>query len=994
MQRIFKIKILLLLGMSGFFNLNKLNAQEDNILRFEHLTVDEGLPQNTVQGIVKDKYGFMWFGTWEGLCRYDGYRFKTYRAEKNNNKTLYNNRIQLIYKDKEGDLWIAGADTLISRYNYETDNFTRFKHKNLPKWLLDSLDRFMNTSFTFIRTPKYNWKVNQLYNILTRKKQQSEINNLLTQTNNYTGEKYIYHSDPVNNWALLDEYVYQMYLDDQDIFWVGTYSGGINKADLNQKLFSLYYKKYMDNNTLIDNLIRSFCEDKQGNLWIGTHNKGVSKLNNSNKSYTQYLYNKADSLHSISNNQIRKIFCDHNGTIWIGTKNGLDKYNSSKNTFKHYKFPVINKKPANWVYSIMEDHNNNIWIGTWTGIGIYDPVKDKFKIYNPDKILPVHYIRVVAEDKYHNIWVATEGGLAKLKRDNVDGIPDNFKSTIYKNISNDNNSLSDDRIYTMLCDDDKIWLGTAKGLNLFEPSKNKFTRFGTEIGIPDEFIVGIIKDDFGNLWVSHKKGLTRFNIKTHAVRNFSKLDGLQSNDFSEDAYYKSPTTGKIYFGGPKGYNTFFADKIKDNPYPPVVRLVSLKLNNKEINVGDSYYKTVILPKPLYLINKIEIPPLTKILSIEFAALHYASPLKNKYKYMLEGFDKEWISVDANDRDATYSNLPAGTYIFKVKASNCDGLWNETPTELTLIIEPPFYKTWWFISLIICLILLLFYLINQLRISQYKTIQEALHLEVKARTKELEEKNNLLKEKQELIQKQTEELLNTNQQLSILNTTKDKLFSIVAHDLRNPFNVVGGFSDLLINKFDTLPKDKIIKYINLIRVSSKSANVLLENLLDWSRMQTGRITFEPTTIQVYEIAEECVTILTGDLNRKNIQIENLIDLNLYLFADANMLKTIFRNIISNAIKFSFENSIIILQSNNTKSTVEISVIDNGIGMTKDIQNKLFSIDSSVSHKGTTNETGTGLGLIICKEFMEKHNGSIQVNSELNKGSIITLIFPVE
>jgi signal transduction histidine kinase/ligand-binding sensor domain-containing protein len=959
---------------------------QEKILRFKHFTVDDGLPQNTIQGIVKDKYGFIWLGTWEGLCKFDGYKFIVYKAEKNNVKTIYNNRINYLYKDSKGEIWVCGADTTISKYNYETDDFTRFRHSQLPQWLIDSLDRTITTSYTSTQTKEYSWVVYQQNNILSRKLQLHEINNLLTQTNIQTGKKIIYRADPLNHWALADEYVYHMYLDDQEILWVGTYSGGINYADLRQKSFNYYYSKYNDQNSLIDNLIRAFCEDKEGNLWVGTHNKGITKINRTKETYKHYQANKNNPESSITQNMIRKIYCDRFGYVWIGTKGGANKFDPKTGTFKHYMFPLVPQMPNSWVYDFMEDHKGNLWIGTWTGIGKYDRKKDYFYIYNVYETLPKHSVRVIIEDKKNNLWVATEGGLSKLHRTSTTEFIEKLTPTFYKHIPENPNSLSNDRIYSMLLDDDGIfWLGTASGLNRFDPEKQKFMHFGFEEGIPDEFIVGILDDKKGNLWISHKKGLTRFNKKTHAIRNFAKHDGLQSNDFSEDAYYRNPKTGEMFFGGNRGFNSFFPDSIKDNPYFPVIQFTNLKINNISVGINTKINDRIVLVKPIYMTNSIELTQADKVFSIEFSALHYSSPNKNKYAYKLEGFDKEWIYTDASRREAVYSNLPAGNYVFKVMASNCDGLWAPTEKTMKIKVLPAWWGTLWFNILVVIFILSVLYLVNYFRERNYLKTQTLLTSEVEQRTKELKEANELLMEKQVFIQRQADTLIETNKQLVILNSTKDRLFSIIAHDLRNPFHTVSGFTEVLLRNFRNFPPEKIEKYLHLINISSINGNNLLDNLLQWSRAQTGRISFDPVRINLYTLVEENIALIEGDAKRKNIEVKSNLDDKFEITADENMLKTIVRNLLSNAIKFTSNGGNVTISARQSNLATEITVADSGVGINSENLSKLFKIDHNYTTKGTSNESGTGLGLLICKEFVEKHGGKIWAESEEGKGS---------
>jgi signal transduction histidine kinase len=349
------------------------------------------------------------------------------------------------------------------------------------------------------------------------------------------------------------------------------------------------------------------------------------------------------------------------------------------------------------------------------------------------------------------------------------------------------------------------------------------------------------------------------------------------------------------------------------------------------------------------------------------------------------------------------------------------LWNNEGASINIIILPPWWKTWWFKLLILLILVSSVYVAFYLRVALYRKKQKELSILVKQRTNEISKANDILLERQTSIEEYAEnlrevnELLldkqktietqasqlqeanqrlqNTNEQLAVLNSTKDRFFSIIAHDLRNPFHVVSGFAEILMNDYKKLSPEKIEKYHNFIYTSSTNGKNLLETLLQWSRSQTGRIAYNPTKLNIYTLSEEVIDLLQGDTYSKNITIRQLIDPAITVFADENMLKTIFRNLISNAIKFSHEQGTISLKSGIIDQQIELTVADTGIGIPAENLHRLFRIDETVTTKGTANETGSGLGLILCKEFIEKHNGKIWIESEVDKGSAFKFTLPL-
>jgi signal transduction histidine kinase/ligand-binding sensor domain-containing protein len=997
-------------------------AQND-ILRFDYINNENGLSQNTVMGIVKDKYGFMWFGTWDGLCRYDGYEMKIYKHEANNPKSLPNNRVLMLHSDKNGDIWVACLDTLIQKYNYLTDNFDRYKAKEVPSFILDSLDRFKNISFGYIERYPYIWHVNQMNNKRTLKRHINYIDNALYQVNINTKTSYKYTFDPFYKWSINDDYVFGIYIDDNDIFWAGTYSGGVNKADLRQKPFRYYYHHFKNNQSIINDKIRAFCMDDYGNVWVGTHEDGLTIINRKTNSYKHFQFDVNNPKGSLINNQIRKLYKDRFGYMWVATRNGIDRIDPKSYHIEHYYFSLTRPVSYSWVYDITEDHNGYLWIATWGGIAKFNRKTNKFLIVNSDSLFVRRTCRVIFEDSKYNLWVGSEGGgLIGITRDSSSGFNEHLTSKHFRNSATDTTTLSSNHIYCVAEDANGFfWVGTNEGLNKFDPRTGKCIRFFVKNGLVDEVIMGILPDKKGNIWISHKKGISRLDIKTYSIRHFNKRDGLQDDEFSEGAYYQNSQTGEMFFGGVKGFNTFFPDSIKDNPFPPKVVLTNLYISNNKVEMNKTVNGRIILNAPLYLSKEITLTYNEPLFSFEFAALHFLDPQRNRYAYKLEGYDKEWIYTNASNRIASYGGLKPGNYKFMVKGSNCDGVWSENPTTIDVHILAPWWSTLWFKIIIVVSIFGLFYLFYTIRLTVYRKRQIELTQIVEARTFELEETNLLLTDRQKRIEEQSKELhiqtenlketnglLTTsktlledqarkleeaNKKLLVLNSTKDRFFSIIAHDLRNPFHVVMGFSEILLRDYRKMQPEKMEKYLNLIYTASRTGNDLLENLLQWSRSQTGRIVYAPEKITLTTCVEEVLTLSEGSALRKNIVINQLVSSELLVMADENMLKTVLRNLISNAIKFTPEDGNITIDSRINGSMVEIEVRDTGIGISPENMDLLFRVDATFTTKGTNNESGTGLGLLLCKEFVEKQGGQIFAESQQGQGSRFVFTLPL-
>jgi signal transduction histidine kinase/ligand-binding sensor domain-containing protein len=1012
---------------------------QEKVLRFKHLTTDDGLSQNTIFGIVKDKYGFVWFGTWGGLNRFDGYKFTIYSADADNPKALPANRIISVISDSGQNIWAMTRDSIIVRYNYDTDDFTRFYKNNLSKAFLDQFF----SSYRKVKSKSYEWKW---------------VFNTIVQTNLQTNATHTYVNDPFDKWSVHIDNTIWLYLDNNQILWSGSYYNGICYADLIQKPFKKITTTIKDKseNIILDNKVRTINIDNFGNLWIGTSESGITRYNPKTKDITHFQYDYKDS--SLGNrnfylNHIRSILCDKDGAIWIGTGAGIRRYDPDTKKIAYYWLEPEANETNIQVRSIIEDSKGDLWICSRNSIQKYDRAKNKFIRFKPLNSMGFENpkYRIMIEDRNKNFWVTTElAGLVCLKRE-TSGEKERLTPVLYKYSATNKNSIGDDFVYHVMEDENGIiWVGTSSGISSFDPQKERFTRINKASGLADETILGILSDRKGHIWVSHTKGISRIKQNDFSIRNYSSDDGLISNHAMENACYRDDNTGILYFGSLNGLIYFHPDSIKDNPYEPVIAFTELKINNQPVKVNEKVNGRVVLSKPIWQTNEITLKHADNDFSIEFAALHYSNPKKNKYAYKLEGFDKNWVYTDASLRVAKYSNLAAKTYYFKVIGSNNDDIWNTSGASLKITVLAPWWKTLWFRTILITLVILLLYLAYNIRIAIYRNRQKELAQLVKNRTEELEktnknlkeswirieeyarevtdqseklktinnqlmekqaqiveqseelqvhtenlkEANDLLIEKQKLIEAQTEIMRETNVELTKLNSTKDKLFSIIAHDLKNPFNSIIGFSELLMHKIDQLPVDKTKKYLGLIYSVSSSGYELLDNLLQWSRSQTGRIIFDPVFLSPAKIVEDVLNLLEGHAQSKNISFQQLIDPDFILYADENMLKTIFRNLISNAVKFSYQNSKIIISVTFSENTAEISIKDFGVGISEENLKQLFDVGSNIVTKGTSNETGTGLGLIICKEFVERHHGKIWVESEEGKGSIFKFTIPIK
>ncbi len=916
------------------FTVVSVDAQKKN---FEYLTVKEGLSQNTVQSIVKDKYGFMWFGTWNGLCRYDGYKFRVYNTIPGDNSSLANNRVHHIYKDPNGILWITTFDSYICRYNYDTDNFTRFRPNELSKTIRYSthLDRNMDI-FKDLAVELRN--------------QVGPFQLSATQKN------IVFQAKKNSQGGLNDNNVYCVYKDNCDILWIGTSNGGVNKLDLKAKRFNNYLVATA-NETAERAAVRAISADRS-DIWLGTQNNGLVHLDPKTKIEKRFSQ-------ELAGKSVRSIYKDSYGDVWIGYRTGLDRYDAQKNKFINYFKGKNDEESNNYrFFSIAEDPmDKSVWFGTLTDILRYDRKTNTFQKQSLGKYFNNSSAMCLFFDSKSNLWIGTEySGVIKIKRDP--------KTLVWKDISNytskgANAKLLDKRVYSITEDGlGNIWVGTANGLCRIDPRSDKFKLYTKREGLADQYISKLLTDKEGNIWISHKKGISKLMVKTGAIRNYDINENSQGDEFMDGSGFMDKNTGEMYFGGIDGFISFRPWEIVENPFLPIVVLTELQVQNKAVEIGQKVNDRIILSTPINLAKKITLTHEDRSFSIEFAALHYSSPEKNRYTYMLEGIDKEWIPTDASLRIASYSNLPDGKYVFKVKASNSDGIWNSKPTTLEIIVLPPWWRTWWSYVLYLLLLLLGVYAVYKMIRTREKYNQQLLVERLKA------------------------------EKAQELDQLKSQFFTNVSHEFRTPLTLIIDPLERLIS--DKLEKNTISHYYTLMHRNAKQLLLLINQLLDFQKLESGRLDLNLEQLDLVTFMRSIAASFENRAKKRNISFKIASSVTeLFTEFDSAKLTVILNNLLSNAFKFTSENDEIKLSIDvmNTESPVAvIKVTDTGMGIPKEEQFRIFEVFYQ-SRNSVSNQQGSGIGLSLTKELIELHGGKITVESEVGKGSCFSVLLPI-
>ncbi|CAB1084069.1 Periplasmic ligand-binding sensor domain COG3292 / BaeS-type histidine kinase / OmpR-type DNA-binding response regulator [Olavius algarvensis Delta 1 endosymbiont] len=711
--------------------LNQYEREKDAFIRYQHDPDDpHSLSSNMVRSVYKDRNGTIWVGTAKGLNKLgrESRRFNHYRHDPANPNSLSHNLVWSILEDSAGVLWVGTEDGL-NRFDPKTEQFIRYRHNpDDPASLSHNTVRAIyedRSGILWLSTPRGLTKFNRDKTRFIRylhdtADPQTLSNNPVTWVyEDRAGRLWVstwggglnrfdrktetfthYRHDPADSYSLGADTVFQIYEDHQGMFWIASV-GGISIIDGRAKPFQHYRSISRLPNTLSHNVVRALHAGRAGVVWVGTSGGGLNKFDRQTEVFTHYRHDSADP-NSLSNDTVRAIYEDRMGLIWVGTsKRGLNRFDPNTERFTHFRHDPANHRSISKgsIMGINEDRTGTLWISTWGGgLNAFDRDSGQFTRYQHDTVDPQtlsnNQVICVFEDQAGVLWIGTMGGLNRFNRKTQ-------TFTRYKHVATDPQSLVHDSV-TCIHEDrtGTLWLGTIGGLDKFDRKNDQFTHFTTANGLPSELIWGILEDKQGRLWLSTGNGLSRLDPRTDSFRNYDVNDGLQSNTFLNFSAYSKSQDGEMFFGGSDGFNAFYPDQIMDNSQPPPVLITDFQLANKPVPIGaDSVLqKSILETKNLVLSYR------DRVFSFELAVLNYRAPQQNRYRYRMEGFEKDWNEVDRTRRFATYTNLDPGEYVFRAIGANNDGIWNEEGAAIKITIIPPWWETMWFrISMVVAAI---------------------------------------------------------------------------------------------------------------------------------------------------------------------------------------------------------------------------------------------------------------------------------------------------
>lgn len=1044
-------------------NKNVFGIDNINNFNFDLYSQENGLSNNFIHCIHQDKKGWMWFGTSQGISRFDGYKFTVFKNDPEDSTSLRGNLVRTILEDSKGRLWVGTENGGLNVYNTEKENFIHLYSSGKNKVL-----NGVSVCAIHEDTEGVKWigTIDKLYKI---DKDDNLIQIKPINRSDFTGYFRVIQSDESGNiWLGTNDGLYFYNKTDNSVkeinlfgkntvnkeiweieviknepIWIGTYSYGM--FAVNAFTHEVEHIE-IDNSNERSKTVRAIAKDHNGSYWIGT--RGGLYIYEKGKGTKAFYYHDEREPKSLVNNSIQYIYHDKTGNVWIGTRNGINFLIEERQNIVGYKSIINDNRYLNngEIFTFWVDPENNIWVGTESGgINILDRKTGKFRYLVPQpnnpNSLSRNCIKALLDVGDDNLWIGTFlGGVCVLNRETG-------QFTNYINIPDNPKSLSNNRVWA-LCKDssDKIWVGTSAGIDLFEPASQSFIHYNhlvdnsqvnnimedsektlwicsqevvlynqsnqkiTRIdeyarhiledskgrfwiatvnkgmalfskekgiikyyteknGLANNQTLAILEDNENYLWISTTNGLSKFDPETERFHNFSTKNGFQNNQFNYGAAYKT-NNGDLIFGGISGFNIFNPSKIKAGDYFAPIVYTDLKIFNRSVKIGNK--KSDILTKSISETDKIKLSYDKNSITIDFASFDYSNNMGIQYSYFLDGFDKDWADPSLL-RSATYTNLDPGEYTFKVKTVSIDRKEINLGPDLKIIVTPPYWKTWWFRSIMFVVVVGMFYLLFTFLINREKL------------------KNDLLLERMKA------------KKLNELNMMKLRFYTNISHEIRTPLTLILGPLEKMKN--NQISAIDFKAHIGIMHRNASQLHMLINQLLDFRKLESGNLKLNLTQGDCVAFVREIIKSF------ENFAVEKEIELNFRTLKkeiitsfDSDKLGKILNNLLTNAFKFTpkggkisvnlsmfFDNEESeLLNSSQEKCWIEISVKDTGIGISNNNISKIFTRFFQVDNG--SNQTGSGIGLALTRELIKLLNGEINVTSKPGKGSKFTLRIP--
>ena len=902
-----------------------LNVYDKNKDKFTRILYKEGeLPSQYIYSLEEDINGHIWVGTDNGLVELD----KDLNIVKSYQDAIGDSDIYNVYDDSKGNIWVCTLDNGLFKINLDDKSVENYKNNNSK-----------------ISIPSNN--VRDIISDSEGKLWIATDKGLCTF--DYEREEFItYNKKSYQSNSLIDDEIFCLLKDSSGLIWIGTYSG-ISRFNPNSN-FTHFKSDPYDNNSISGNVIHGIYEDDDKTLWIGTNESGVNIINGESIKHL----NKENS--NIVSDLIEDITGFKN-YIFIGTNEGLSVLVKNDKTAKNYTITNYTTKdglPSNKIRSLFIDSKGYLWIGTNKGLAILDT--------NNNKIIDITYIldemgvsdkfiRAVYEDSKGNYYIGCflEGGLIKIN-------PNTKEYKIYKNIENDDSSISNNSIRYINEDlYGNILVGTSHGINILNLSTDKFNHYTEKDGLINNTIYGILVDKNNGIWMSTNAGISKLSTEDATFKNFTITDGLQSNEFNGRACFKSKD-GNMYFGGINGFNVFNSQDIELSTFEPKVIFDNFEINGT--NKKD--------------ISNIKFKSNENNIKINLFTNDYKNTKTTQYYYKLEGLENEWNMTNSNS--LVFANLGPGDYTLKIKTITQHGVMSDE-SSVHFTINPPIWRS----NYAICIYLILI-IISILRyMHKVNTLDRLVNERTNKLRKEMEKNEQLFKK------------------VLSLEQNKNNYFVNLSHELRTPLNVLSSINQLIkefTKKDNFITPEKLSYYMGIMDRNCSRLLSLINNLIDHTKIENNSYIINKKDEDIVYLVEETVLDIKDYIEEKGLELIFDTDVEEKVIrCDKVDIERCIINLVGNAVKFTPEGGLIEVLLQDLDDKVKIIVKDNGIGISEENQKIIFDRFNQVVDESSEQKGGSGLGLTITKQLITLHNGEIYVESEVGVGSEFIIILPV-
>ena len=1036
--------------------------------QFKHLEVSDGLSNNSVNTICKDRDGFMWFGTTTGLNRYDGYTFKIYQHAENDPGSLPDNYITDIVEMPDGRFWVNTGRGYVL-FDKEQDCFitdvTGFM-KNLESGGVPEqvfVDREGNTCLSVAGEGCYRYKEGGKRLFFSYVEHSLPEHGVTQIAECSDGLLLIYNtgllvcldratlaikwkSDEIKKYIPAGKTIeFSLFVDRDNCIWAYSLMG-IWAYDCGTKSWRTDLTAIWSSRP--DVIIHAVAQDIEGRIWVGKDYDGIDVLEKETGKVTSLVAHD-DNGRSLPHNTIYDLYADRDGVMWVGTyKKGVSYYSESIFKFNMYEWGDITcieqadenrlwlgtndhgillwnrstgKAEPFWrdaegqlpnpVVSMLKSKDGKLWVGTFNG-GLYCMDGSRVRSYKEGvgNTLASNNVWALVEDDKGRIWIASLGGglqclepvsgtfetytssNSALLENNVTSLCWVDNNTLFFGTANQgvgmmdmrtreikkiqgqsgNVKLSNDAVNHVYKDSrGLVWIATREGLNVYDTRRHMFLDLFPVVEAKGNFIAAITEDQERNMWVSTSRKVIRVTVASDGKgsylfdsRAYNSEDGLQNCDFNQRSI-KTLHNGIIAIGGLYGVNIFAPDHIRYNKMLPNVMFTGLSLFDEAVKVGQSYGGRVLIEKELNDVENVEFDYKQNIFSVSFASDNYNLPEKTQYMYKLEGFNNDWLTLPVGVHNVTFTNLAPGKYVLRVKAINSDGYVGIKEATLGIVVNPPFWMSWWaYLLYAVGLVIVLFLA----RYRMLKREREKFHLQ------------------------QIENEVAKNEEI---NNMKFRFFTNVSHELRTPLTlIISPLEGMLKETTDELQSTRLqLMYRNAQRLLH-----LVNQLLDFRKgeMSTHQLSLSEGDIISY-VHSVCNSFLLM-ADKKHIQFSFFSGIDTFSMAfDADKVGKIVMNLLSNAFKFTPEGgrvTVMIEHVAGTPDILEIKIADTGIGISDVDKEHIFERFYQAGHKGVEETTGNGIGLSLVRDFVTLHEGEVKVFDNIGMGSVFVIQFPVK